>query len=662
MTDLRTPGSRALLIGPSKYDSEELLNVPAVLDTMYGLRNALVSQCGMANEDITFLLDPREAHEVATVLAQEAQRTRGVLLVYYVGHGRPGPEAELYLAAERTRTMPPGQLDYSAISYDVILRRLKDNQAQAVVVILDCCFSGLALDRGVPKGREGGVVFTSAASDEHALAPAGQTYTTFTGQLLALLANGDPDGPAELTIQAAYDYLSRTLAASGLPVPQWAAAGAAGRIVLTANRARREETAPEPPPRAPAVSGRGTIETIALTKIEPGPPPAPGAPGGGTIETIALTKIEPGPPPAALVETFEVPSAPSPAGSAAPGPSGGPRRADGVGLFLRMNRVLVGAVGAVGAVVALAVAVYLAWPSRPYHQVQPPSPTPTPGHLAASHGIACASGPLLLVGATDFAPIAQAAADAYMQQCKKADPKITVNPNPAISYDSAYGYSYVRGLPPQQAKSAIAMYDGTYQQAGPAVLVSHPEGVLFFSIIANAKGFHASNITTGDLTKLFVQPDGKPGTVAVERQEGSGGRKALFTSVFNEPRQEGPDSRNCSTTPSGEPVPLPRCTVYSTQEMLTFVNGTPNAIGYANIYESLASYPNISVIKINGIPPTKRNARNGSYPFWSVEQLYTVAHPAALTQDFLTFLSAYLESHPPPNLIICSQAPKADNC
>jgi ABC-type phosphate transport system substrate-binding protein len=643
MTDLRTPGSRALLIGPSKYDSDELLDVPAVLDTLYGLRNALVSQCGMANEDITFLLDPREAHEVATVLAQEAQRTRGVLLVYYVGHGRPGPEAELYLAAERTRTMPPGQLDYSAISYDVILRRLKDNQAQAVVVILDCCFSGLALDRGVPKGREGGVVFTSAASDEHALAPAGQTFTTFTGQLLALLANGDPDGPAELTIQAAYDYLSRTLAASGLPVPQWAAAGSAGRIVLTANRASRERTWPETPAPSPSA-----------------------APGDGTIETIALTKIGPGPPPTAPVEAFEGPPAAAPPGPTAPGPTApgppsGPHRFNGVGLFLLRNRVLV---GAVSAVVAVAVAVYLAWPGGrpPQAYPLPPSATSTTGHLAASLGIACASGTLQLVGATAFAPIAQAAADVYLQQCKKEDPKITVNPNPAVSYDSAYGYSYVRGLPPQQAKSAIAMYDGTYQQAGPAVLVSHAEGVLFFSIIANSEGFHASNITTGDLNKLFVQPDGKPGMVAVERQQGSGGRKALFTSVFNEPGQEGPDSRYCSTTPSGKPVLLPRCTVNSSKELLTFVNGTPNAIGYTNIYESLATYPNISVIKINGFAPTTGNARNGSYPFWSVEQLYTVAHPAALTQDFLTFLSAYLKSNPQPDLITCAQAPKADDC
>jgi hypothetical protein len=48
-------------------------------------------------------------------------------------------------------------------------------------------------------------------------------------------------------------------------------------------------------------------------------------------------------------------------------------------------------------------------------------------------------------------------------------------------------------------------------------------------------------------------------------------------------------------------------------DLLTFVNRTPSAIGYALINQSLKSLPQVSVIAINGAAPTPGNVRNGSY-------------------------------------------------
>ena len=313
MTDLRTPRSRAILIGPSKYESDNLDDVPAIANTLFKLREALIEQCGMKSEDITFLLDPQEAHKVGSILAEEAQRTRGVLFVYYVGHGLVGPQGELYLAVQKTRKTPRGQLDYTAISYDVIHRDLGNTSAQAIIVILDCCFSGQALNRGLgpPIGLEGGVVITSAAEEERALAPRGEPFTTFTGQMLTLLAKGNPTGPEQLTLHDAYRYLRETLGVRGLPLPRWANIGDAGDIVLTANRARNLGLPPIPPPhrlrKYHVLAGATAVLVTAALIVYltwntfrhgsiPDPPkvsPAPVACTSGTLQIVGSTSFSP---------------------------------------------------------------------------------------------------------------------------------------------------------------------------------------------------------------------------------------------------------------------------------------------------------------------------------------------------------------------------------
>jgi len=91
--------------------------------------------------------------------------------------------------------------------------------------------------------------------------------------------------------------------------------------------------------------------------------------------------------------------------------------------------------------------------------------------------------------------------------------------------------------------------------------------------------------------------------------------------------------------------------------LLNFVNGTPNAIGYAEVFGPLG-YPHISVLSIDNVAPTRENVLNGLYKFWTVEHLYAAIHPAQLTKDFLGFLPHYIESNLPPDFIACSDALK----
>jgi ABC-type phosphate transport system substrate-binding protein len=161
-------------------------------------------------------------------------------------------------------------------------------------------------------------------------------------------------------------------------------------------------------------------------------------------------------------------------------------------------------------------------------------------------------------------------------------------------------------------------------------------GVLIFSVVAHAGLFPDSNITPGQLSKIFAAP-GQRGIVAVGRLAGSGSRQAFDANyVTSNPSVAG----NCPP-PNGKAVSFTACTEGSTADLLNFVNETPNAIGYAEVSGPLSSYPNISVLGINKAMPTPDDVASGTYKFWVVEHLYTSSAPTPPALAFLTFLSGY---------------------
>jgi hypothetical protein len=108
------------------------------------------------------------------------------------------------------------------VAYTAVRTSLVQSPVRSIVVVLDCCFSGRAvgvlgaLDSAVAVDLaqvHGGYVLTSAAGEELALAPPGARHTAFTGELIGLLAQGDPAGPPLLALRHAYQYLTRVLPA-----------------------------------------------------------------------------------------------------------------------------------------------------------------------------------------------------------------------------------------------------------------------------------------------------------------------------------------------------------------------------------------------------------------------------------------------------------------
>jgi WD domain, G-beta repeat/Caspase domain len=243
---LSSSDTRALLIGTGTHAADSgLPNVPAVSTTLIDLKQVLVSQCGMAEGTVQLLTDPLSALDVGCVLTESAGQAKDVLLVCYVGHGLVSPGGELYLATKSTERRPD-LLAYTALAYTAVRTSLLQSPARSIVVILDCCFSGKAVGvLGVSESAmdlaqvNGGYVLTSAASEELALAPPGARHTAFTGELIKLLRQGDPDGPPLLRLRDIYQYLNRVLPARGFPKPHRRANGRIDDLVFTSNPAYR---------------------------------------------------------------------------------------------------------------------------------------------------------------------------------------------------------------------------------------------------------------------------------------------------------------------------------------------------------------------------------------------------------------------------------------
>jgi hypothetical protein len=259
--------SQAILVGAAEYTRLEAL--PAVENNLTGLESALTDPAiwGLPAGNCTVLRQPGSAQEVLDTLQQVAAATTDTLVVYFAGHGLidPGNDDELYLA------LPSSDKERAyrtAVPYSWVRREMQAARVRRKVVILDCCYSGRALGRWMGDEQadlaerleiDGTCVLTATARTRKALAPPDQRFTAFTGELIATLALGIPDGPELLDMDTLYQHLTTRLRAKSLPQPQRGQLDHGGDIALARNKASMAPpaTAPSMDRAAPAHSATG---------------------------------------------------------------------------------------------------------------------------------------------------------------------------------------------------------------------------------------------------------------------------------------------------------------------------------------------------------------------------------------------------------------------
>ncbi|MGW0491990.1 caspase, EACC1-associated type [Streptomyces olivaceus] len=254
MTPDEAAASRAVLIGVPSYQH---------LGTLEGVRHNVPALYELLTaEDIGGLSEPHciavpadsTPGAVLDAIQDAAAEAQHLLIVYYAGHGHFASGGRNLLLA--THASHP-QRSYHSVPYEEIRSLVANSRAKYRIVIIDCCFSGLALhmdgqveEAGVPSFEiEGACVLTSAAATQRSLClPEGSVFTLELASLLqGGLEGALPDGrrgedQPHLTMADVFDALrsrlnGRTVEGHTIPLPRMSTQDNGHRIPLALNRA-----------------------------------------------------------------------------------------------------------------------------------------------------------------------------------------------------------------------------------------------------------------------------------------------------------------------------------------------------------------------------------------------------------------------------------------
>lgn len=273
--------SHAVLIGVSDYEHPEFPQLLAVRNSLRAMRDVLCDPTlgGWSSDRVTLILNPLSATDLTGKIADVAEATTGVLLVYFAGHGTLSTRGELCLALPNTRQDRP---KITGLPWGDLADVLRDSPARARVAILDCCFAGQAIealtgDEALADVTHVQGVYTLTATTRNRTAhvpPRDQQETaptSFTGELCALIREGIPGKPSPLTLNNIYPELRARLRAKGLPAPYQRGTDTAGNLPFATNQAARGT---EPDSIAPATSWQqSAIVPVSRTGTRPAESP-----------------------------------------------------------------------------------------------------------------------------------------------------------------------------------------------------------------------------------------------------------------------------------------------------------------------------------------------------------------------------------------------------
>jgi hypothetical protein len=232
-----------------------LPDLPVALNSLNRMAEMLTGPlCGWPVNRVALLVNARGPGDVPDRLITAFEDAVDVALFYYVGHGQIDLANQLCLGLVGSRT-EANRRAATSLPFEAVRRAMLDSPAAMKIVILDCCFAGLAslpgnslaaspddvLDRTAGSGA-----YTMAASAAYSPAwydttpGAVRPQTFFTQYLVDLIEDGIPGQPAGLRLHPMFVRLSDRLASDKRPAPVERSVDAARDFVFAHNAAPPE--------------------------------------------------------------------------------------------------------------------------------------------------------------------------------------------------------------------------------------------------------------------------------------------------------------------------------------------------------------------------------------------------------------------------------------
>lgn len=256
--------SLAILLGTSVYRDEKWVNVPAVVNSLHGMRSALIHPRlgGWPPNRVKYWLNRTNAQDVALELRRLARSTRDVLIFYFAGHGTLSSRSKLCLLLPDSHYETP---DITGLEYERVRNAVIDSPARIKILILDCCYSGRAIEDGLSASEitdltrtRGAYTLTASNTREEIArwAPDDDTPTSFSDELIELIYGGIPRGPELLTLVDLEPRLREKLLSRSLPEPHSTETDMGARLAFTRNMAYRADDAEQPALPPPVIPPR----------------------------------------------------------------------------------------------------------------------------------------------------------------------------------------------------------------------------------------------------------------------------------------------------------------------------------------------------------------------------------------------------------------------
>jgi hypothetical protein len=269
--------SRAVLIGTSGYI--HLPSVPAASNSLDRMSGLLASRlCGWPKNRISTIRNERNPGDLPDKLITLFEDAEDVALFYFVGHGQVDINDELCLGLVGSRPEPHRRAATS-LQFQAVRNAMLGSPAKTKIIVLDCCFAGLANKLSNTLGTadvldlaSGTGAYTMAACSSYATAwfesgSKRQVQTYFTKYLADTIEAGIPGEPAELRLRVLFGRVREKLAYDSCPLPEDRNVDSAGDFPFARNAApppAQDDTSSDTP--APRGDELGNL-SAALTTL-----------------------------------------------------------------------------------------------------------------------------------------------------------------------------------------------------------------------------------------------------------------------------------------------------------------------------------------------------------------------------------------------------------